>query len=388
MTREPGAPVTVVIADDEPHFRSALADLVSGDPRLKLLGVAPGERSAIELIERERPATALIDVRMDGGGGAAVARAVLDRELPTRVIAISAFTDQHAATSVLGAGATSYLSKLAAPEEIIDAILETARGRRVLSDELTAGLLDALALHAAQDAEQRRETAEIRHLIDTEGIVSVVQPIIRLTDREVIGFEALARFPERPPAVWFGSARHAGLGIELELAAITAALNGPGLPGGARYLSVNAGPGTITSPGFLGAIAQAPPQRLVVEITEHAPVEDYDRLSAALAPLREQGMRVAVDDAGAGFASLRHILALAPDVVKLDVSLTRGVEHDQVRRALARGLTSFAREAGITLLAEGIETDAQLQAWLQLGVEFGQGYYFGYPGAPTETFSG
>ena len=377
--------ITVAIADDEPHDRSALADLVTADPQLELAGVATGEREAIELIVREVPDVAVVDVRMDAGGGAAVARETRQRGLPTRVIAISAFTDHHAATAVLGAGAASYVSKLAPPEEILAAIIDTARGRRVLSDELTSGLLDVLATHAVNDAAQRRETAEIRHLLDTEALSSVVQPIVCLADHRVIGYEALARFTIGNCEAVFASARRTGLDIELELAAIRSALAVPGLPDADRYLSINAGPRTITSPGFLGAIAQAPPEQLVVEITEHAPVEDYGRLDKTLAPLRAQGLRLAVDDAGAGFASLRHIVQLAPDMVKLDVSLTQGVERDRIRRALARGLTSFAREAGITILAEGIETEAQLDAWVQLGVEYGQGYYFGHPGPAAGT---
>ncbi|MEA2147918.1 MAG: hypothetical protein QOG59_3505 [Solirubrobacteraceae bacterium] len=372
-------PITVVIADDESHYRSALAAVIGSDARLALVGVAAGQREAIELIARELPDAALVDVRMDAGGGAAVTRAARARDLPTRVIAISAFNDHHAATAVLGAGAASYVSKLASPEEIVAAIIDTAHGRRVLSDELTSDLLDVLAAHAAQDLADRRETAEIRHLLDTHGIRSVVQPIVRLADRRVMGYEALSRFASGSCVAWFAAARHTGLDVDLGLAAIHVALAARGLPNPDRYLAINAGPRTITSPGFLAAIAQAPPEQLVVEITEHAPVEDYARLEQTLAPLRAQGLRLAVDDAGAGFASLRHIVQLAPDIVKLDVSLTQGVEHDQVRRALARGLTSFAREAGITLLAEGIETEAQLDAWVQLGVEYGQGYHFGRP---------
>jgi EAL domain-containing protein (putative c-di-GMP-specific phosphodiesterase class I)/ActR/RegA family two-component response regulator len=379
----PDRPITVIIADDEPHYRSALAELIGSDPRLKLVGVADGQRDAIDLIARELPDTALVDVRMGAGGGGAVARETSRRALPTRVIALSAFTDHHAASAVLSAGASSYVSKLAAPEEIITAILDTARGRRVLSDELTSGLLDVLAAHTAQELANRREAAKIRHLLDTRGISSVVQPIVCLANRQIIGYESLSRFASGDCEAWFASARHSGLDVDLEMAAIRAALATPGLPSPDYFLSINAGPRTITSPGFLAAIAQAAPEQLVVEITEHAPVDDYAGLHQALAPLRAQGLRLAVDDAGAGFASLRHILQLAPDIVKLDVSLTQGVEHDQVRRALARGLTSFAREAGFTLLAEGIETEAQLDAWMQLGVDYGQGYHFGRPGPAT-----
>ncbi len=120
--------------------------------------------------------------------------------------------------------------------------------------------------------------------------------------------------------------------------------------------------------------------RLVLEITEHEAVEDYPSLVDALAPLRANGARVAIDDAGAGFASLRHTLRIAPDIVKLDMSLTRGIDADRGKRALAAALVSFAMEMDFALVAEGIETADELEALRQLGVGFGQGYFLAVPG--------
>jgi EAL domain-containing protein (putative c-di-GMP-specific phosphodiesterase class I) len=119
--------------------------------------------------------------------------------------------------------------------------------------------------------------------------------------------------------------------------------------------------------------------RLVLEMTEHAVVEDYDALQAALAQLRRFGIRVAVDDAGAGFASLRHILSLVPEFIKLDRSLTSGIDSDLPKRALARGLISFAQEIGTSVIGEGVETASELEALRELGVGFAQGYYLGRP---------
>jgi EAL domain-containing protein (putative c-di-GMP-specific phosphodiesterase class I) len=122
----------------------------------------------------------------------------------------------------------------------------------------------------------------------------------------------------------------------------------------------------------------------VIEVTEHVPVEDYDALNAHLEGLRARGTRLAIDDAGAGFASLRHILLLHPDVIKLDVSLTRGVEDDIARRALASAFISFAAEIGATIVAEGIETRTQFETLRRLGVRYGQGWYLARP-APAAT---
>jgi EAL domain-containing protein (putative c-di-GMP-specific phosphodiesterase class I) len=115
-------------------------------------------------------------------------------------------------------------------------------------------------------------------------------------------------------------------------------------------------------------------------MTEHAAVEEYETLQEALAQLRERGIRVAVDDTGAGFASLRHILQLSPEFVKLDISLTRGIAKDPPRRALAAALTAFANELGASIIAEGVEREEELTALAELRVHHVQGYLLGRPG--------
>ena len=119
--------------------------------------------------------------------------------------------------------------------------------------------------------------------------------------------------------------------------------------------------------------------RVVLELTEHMPVEDYTALNAALAPLRAQGARLAVDDTGAGFASLRHILDLRPDIIKLDIGIIRDIDSDPRRAAVARMMTSFAHDQGVDVIAEGVETPAERDTLLDLGGRLGQGYLFGRP---------
>ncbi|HEV8420861.1 MAG TPA: EAL domain-containing protein, partial [Actinomycetota bacterium] len=126
-------------------------------------------------------------------------------------------------------------------------------------------------------------------------------------------------------------------------------------------------------------LRQAPATRIVVEITEHAQVADYAELLEALGDFRSRGGRLAIDDAGAGFASLRHVLVLLPDVIKLDISLTQGIDRDRNRRALASAMISFAAEIGATIIAEGIETRDELDSLRSLGVRYGQGFYIGRP---------
>ena len=151
----------------------------------------------------------------------------------------------------------------------------------------------------------------------------------------------------------------------------------PLLPDGA-YLSVNCSPRAAMSPE-IAALINGDASRMVVEITEHEAIEDYEVLATALEGLREHGVRVAIDDAGAGFASLRHTLLLRPDIVKVDTSLTRDIDSDRAKRALTSALVSFGEEMGIAIVAEGIETRRELDELVALGVPFGQGFYLAKP---------
>jgi EAL domain-containing protein (putative c-di-GMP-specific phosphodiesterase class I) len=145
------------------------------------------------------------------------------------------------------------------------------------------------------------------------------------------------------------------------------------------YLALNLSPSTIVTGAVTEALAGIDLARIVLEVTEQAPIHDYALFAVALEGLREAGLRLAVDDAGAGFASLRHVLRLAPDVIKLDRTLIEHVDGDRHSRALAVAFVGFAREVGATVLAEGIESEAQLSALLELGVTVGQGYLLGRP---------
>jgi EAL domain-containing protein (putative c-di-GMP-specific phosphodiesterase class I) len=237
------------------------------------------------------------------------------------------------------------------------------------------------------DAESRRRervrrVQRVKRAGAPESLSIVLQPIVALYTGQSVAFEALARFrspPFRGPAWWFAEAEAVGLRIQLELRALATALEGlPGLPIDA-VLSINASAATVLSPGFLRTLAGADLSRVVLEITEHAYVREYRSLTRRLDPLRARGLRVAVDDAGAGFSTFSHVLNLAPDVVKLDAGLIRGIHRDPSRRALVRALVAFGAEVGCELVAEGIESEAELEQLRELGVRFGQGNHLGTP---------
>jgi EAL domain-containing protein (putative c-di-GMP-specific phosphodiesterase class I) len=135
----------------------------------------------------------------------------------------------------------------------------------------------------------------------------------------------------------------------------------------------------ILGGGFAEVFGAAPLERLIVEITEHSTVDYYDELLAVLAPLRERGLRLAVDDAGAGYSSLRHILNMRPDFIKLDITLTQNIDLDPARKALAQALVGFAHDTGSRIIAEGVERRSELEVLRSIGVRKVQGYLLGRP---------
>lgn len=229
----------------------------------------------------------------------------------------------------------------------------------------------------------RAATADrLRAAIEERALDVALQPIVGLTTGRVAGVEALARFRDgRPPDLWFDEAREAGLTVDLEALALEAALELlPNLPPPV-YLSINASPALILDPVLHRLLAgrDAALNRIVLEVTEHVEIARYDAVNDALAPLRERGLRVAVDDTGAGYASLNHVLQLRPDIVKLDRSLISQVANDPARRTLITALILLSLELGATVTAEGVETAAEMDTLTSLGADAVQGYLLARP---------
>jgi EAL domain-containing protein (putative c-di-GMP-specific phosphodiesterase class I) len=263
--------------------------------------------------------------------------------------------------------------------------MPTLNARDLDTMKIFAGLA---AKQVNAELNQQLAAREIRDTI--EAVIAgsefrvVFQPIFDLARMEIVAYEALCRFapePYRSPDLWFADAAKVGLGIDLELAVIEAALaRFQGAPAGVR-LSVNASPETVLCGRLRDVLAAGAPERTILELTEHARVADYDALSGALAPIRALGVEIAVDDAGAGYSSLQHIIQLRADLIKMDMSITRQVDTDPARRALASAILFYARETGASVVAEGVETEGELQVLRTLGINKGQGYLLGRPGA-------
>ncbi|TDR76436.1 sensor domain-containing phosphodiesterase [Paludibacterium purpuratum] len=222
----------------------------------------------------------------------------------------------------------------------------------------------------------------LQDTLDAERFNIVYQPIIHIAQHRIVGYEALSRFsaePIRSPDIWFNEAAEVGLQEALELATIRKALQGLIRFPDDTYMSLNASPATILKGSLDALLADYPLDRLMLEVTEHTSVDDYAQIVTALKPLRDRGLRLAVDDAGAGYASFRHILKLQPDIIKLDVSLIRQIDCDTGCRALAGALIRFAEETGSKIVAEGVETVEELKVLRALKVNKAQGYLLGRP---------
>ncbi|HSD22767.1 MAG TPA: EAL domain-containing protein [Solirubrobacterales bacterium] len=235
------------------------------------------------------------------------------------------------------------------------------------------------------DAPQR---SEIERILREGAIEPVFQPVASLTTGRLLGYEALARFPdspERPPSTWFAQANACGLGPQLEAAAIQAALEISGRPPG-THLAVNVSPSALST-DIVRSVLPDELSGIVVELTEHEVYVGDSLLADTLADLRERGARIAIDDAGAGYAGLKQVMWVRPDIVKLDLDLTRAIHSDPVRMALVESLVRFARRVGATVCAEGIEKHDDIEVLANLDVPWGQGYALGRPAPPWSRIS-
>ena len=250
-------------------------------------------------------------------------------------------------------------------------------------------LMEVLASAAAVILEpgirERARRAEIEErfapVLAAGGPHIVLQPIVDLATGLRIGAEALARFPaewHKAPDLCFAEAHSVDAGDHLEILALLGA--GELLAVVSGYVAMNVSPATLLTDECTALLKGLPLDRVLLELSEHDQVDDYAALSAVLAPLRAAGMRLAIDDVGAGFSSLRHIVLTKPDVIKIDRTIVDGVSHDAVLETLVGSLVYFGHGCNAKVVAEGIETAEDAAKLLELGVDYGQGWHFGRPG--------
>ena len=384
------ADAVVLVVDDNENNVLLLERLLNRIGIGRVVGITD-PRETVTQYQTIEPDLILLDLHMPHLDGVAVLEqlAIL---IPagsfTPVLILTADATLESKQRALAAGAMDFVTKPFEQTEVLLRVknLLTTRSLHLTLQRHNAALEAQLARTAERERQLAREHEarrdRVQKVLDDQDITMVFQPIVDLLTSRIVGVEALARFtaqPQRRPDEWFAEAAAVDLGIDLELLAVsTAVAHLDQLPPDA-YLSVNVSPRTALDPRLTETLRPLA-ARIVLELTEHTPVDQYDHLLAACQELRNAGMRVAVDDAGSGYASLQHILRLSPDIIKLDIELIRNIDTDPARQSLAAALVLFGDKIGATITAEGIETDDELRTLRRLHVSYGQGYHLGRPG--------
>jgi EAL domain-containing protein (putative c-di-GMP-specific phosphodiesterase class I)/CheY-like chemotaxis protein len=372
-------PITVLVAEDEPQVREVLEALIATDKRLRFVGGAEEAEAAIQLAANQRPDVALIDVRMPGGGGVRAAREIVRRSPPTKVIAVSAFEDAETILSMLHAGARFYVSKTDPTDQILEAI------HRAVSDgEQPKNEIERI-VRAFDDWMDRRgdrasledlRRARVREVMQPGKLRMRFEHVVDLPTGEVVGEEAVPVFAgnaNRSAVELLADAQAVDLLTRLELTFVRAALDGLADVPEDRWISLSISLATAGCAELLDLLSEAPPDRIVLQLTELEPVDDRERLDRSINRWRASGIRIAIDDVGPGIGSLRDLVRIRPDFVKLDTSVVRGLEDDLSRQRLVRALLSIAEELGSTVIAKGADTTAAVEALVRLGSRLAQG---------------
>lgn len=383
------ADARVFVVDDNPTNVAILEGLLS-HAGLEKIYTATDARDALLRLDEIDPDLILLDLHMPQVDGFTVLREISERAagsyLP--VMVLTADARPEATEQALTLGARDFLTKPFNGTEVVlraRNLLETRYLHLTLRQHNVALRAE---LGAYQESERAAEQAHeqtrtrIETVIRRRDLQIVYQPVFDIASGALVGVEALSRFPVQPlqgPDRWFADAERVGLATELEILAVEAALRALGSLPHNTFLAVNVSPGTLLASQLEALFPPDVASRVVLELTEHVPVEDYDVVNETVDVLRKRGARIAVDDTGAGYAGFRHLINLRPDIVKLDISLTRGIDRDPGRRALASALVQFTTDTATRLIAEGVETHDEMSTLRQLRVDWAQGFFLSKP---------
>ncbi len=241
----------------------------------------------------------------------------------------------------------------------------------------------------------RLESTPLHEILQQRKLTALFQPILNLASGEFLGYEGLIRGPANSPlhspANLFSAAAEQGLSLEMEMLCrqvVLETFSRLNLPGN---LFLNVSPETLTHPSFkngqtLEFLTQLgiSPDRVIIEITENQPTYDFVAMRGALLHYRSMGFKIAIDDLGEGFSSLRLWSELRPEFIKIDMHFVQGVDTDPIKRQFLKSIQQIALSCGTSVIAEGVETEAELKVVKEIGIALGQGYFIARP-SPTPT---
>jgi EAL domain-containing protein (putative c-di-GMP-specific phosphodiesterase class I) len=364
----------VLIVDDEPAIIRAMRRMLTNVGFEVTSAVS--EPEARELLDAAAFDAIVSDIHIGEGSGVELLRRVRQRDADMPVIMITGAPEVDTAIRAVEYGAFRYLVKPVCSNELERVIAEAISARR------TAVAKRAAIVHYESELEARRTLeANFSRALDT--LFLAYQPIVRWSDRSVRSYEALLRTGDRslphPGAVLSAAEKLGGLrtlGQKIRRIAADEMRLNP-----AQSLFVNLHASDLADEQLYDRTAplSAIADRVVLEITERFALHDVDNLRARISDLRAMGFKIAIDDLGEGYAGLTSLLVIEPELIKLDMSIVRGVERSQVNQRLVRTMVAFSKESGAALIAEGVETVAERDALVDLGCDLFQGYLFARP---------
>jgi EAL domain-containing protein (putative c-di-GMP-specific phosphodiesterase class I)/ActR/RegA family two-component response regulator len=373
-----GSAGRALVVDDEPAILRVIERVLSA--RGYAVECCTDGVEAIRRLEAAGFDTIISDISMPGIGGIELLRRVREHDLDVPVILITGAPAIGTAVKAVEYGAFRYLTKPFDLEELVDVVSRAVRLHRFARIKREA--IELLGLQEKLVGDRAGLEATFENALESLWIA--YQPILRSDDGGVFGYEALMRTDEpslpHPGAVLDAAER---LGRLLDLGRKIRERAGAPIaqaPDDA-LIFVNLHPNDLSDPELRSKAGSLAPVagRIVLEITERAPLDKVNDVARNVASLREMGFRIALDDMGAGYAGLTSFSLLEPEIVKLDMALIRDVDSNPTRRRLVESMTALCKDLAIKVVAEGVETAAERDTLAELGCELQQGFLFARP---------